>query len=145
MQVNFAQQNFFPVMRTFGEHAAKGIAEERPSPEFETFSGYGISADVASLKADAIHHANINAVRNGMRSLDGAPGIVLGRAELGFLRGMPSDRRRVKKNVRSLQRREPRAFGIPLVPADQRAESSSRSIESLEAKISGSVRTITRN
>src|ERR1035438_7988826 len=39
MQVHFAEQNFFLIMRSFGEHAAEGVAEKRASPEFEAFAG----------------------------------------------------------------------------------------------------------
>src|SRR5262249_38813184 len=51
---------------------------------------------------------------------------------------MPSNRRRIKKNARSLQRREPRALGMPLVPAHERTNSASRGIEGLESEIAGS-------
>ena len=86
----------------FGEHAAKGIAEKRSSPEFKPFARCGIAANVAGLEADTIHHAHINAVRNRMRPLNRAPGIMLRFAKFGLLGGMPSDRRRIKKNARSL-------------------------------------------
>ena len=125
-------------MRTFGEHAAEGIAEKRTSPEFEALAGHGIAADIASLEADAIHHADINAVRDRVRALDGAPGIMLRLSELGLLRGMPSDGCRIKENAGSLQRGEARAFGIPLIPADERAEFSGGGVEGLEAEIAGS-------
>src|ERR1019366_4167742 len=138
MQVYFAEQNFFLIVRSFGEHAPEGIAEERPSPEFEAIAGRGIAANVASLKAGAIHHADINAIGDGVCPLDGAPGVMLRFAELGLLRGMPSNSGRVKKNAGSLQCSKPRAFGIPLIPADQRAEFSGGSVEGFEAKIAGS-------
>ena len=73
-----------------------------------------------------------------MRPLDGAPGVVLRLAEFGLLRGMPSDGRWVKKNACSLQCREARAFGIPLIPADERADFSGEGVEGLEAEIAGS-------
>src|SRR6266481_9473612 len=138
MQVDFAEQNFFLVVGSLRKHAPEGITEERASPEFEAFAGHGITADVSSLHADAIHNADINAVRDRVRPLDGAPGVVLRLAEFSLLRGMPSDGRWVKKNACSLQCREARAFGIPLVPADERAEFSGGSVEGLEAKIAGS-------
>src|ERR1035437_1476491 len=137
-QVHLAQQDLFAIMRTLREHAPEGVAEKRPSPEFEAFARRGIAANVTSFKANAIHHADINAVRDRMRPLDGAPGIVLSRAELSLLRWMPSDRCGIKQNARSLQSREPRAFRIPLVPADERAELSGGGIKGLEAKIAGS-------
>src|SRR5712692_8180990 len=106
MQVNFAKQNFFLVVRSFGEHAAEGVAEKRPSPEFEPFTWHRIAADVTSLEANTIHHADVNSVRNRMRPLDGSPGIELRLAKFSLLRWVPSDGRRVKQNARSLQRRE---------------------------------------
>src|SRR3981081_24870 len=51
---------------------------------------------------------------------------------------MPAEGSGVKKNAGSLQRREARAFGIPLVPADERAEFSSGRVEGFEAEIAGS-------
>ena len=50
---------------------------------------------------------------------------------------MPSDRCRIKKYLRALQRRQPRALGIPLVPADQRADFSRAGIECTKAEIAG--------
>src|SRR5438552_2970971 len=72
-----------------------------------------------------------------MSPLDGAPRIVLSDAELRFLRGMPADRSRIKQHVRALQRRQARALGIPLVPANQRAEASGAGVESAESEVAG--------
>ena len=72
----------------------------------------------------AIHHRHVHAVGDGVGALNGAPGIVLRLAELRFLRGMPADRGGIEQNLRALQRGQARAFGIPLVPADQRADSA---------------------
>src|SRR6266478_407744 len=138
MQVHFAEQNFFLIVGSFSKHAPEGVAEERAAPEFKALAGHGIAADVTSLEADAIHHANVDAVSNRVCPLDSAPGIVLRLAECGLLRGMPSDGRGIKKNACSLQRREARAFGIPLVPADEGAELSGGGVEGLEAEIAGS-------
>src|ERR1700687_4994998 len=138
MRVAFAEQNFFLVVRSFREHAPEGIAEERASPKFEAFPRHRVAANVASFEAYAIHHANINSVRDRMRPLNGAPGVMLRVTEFGPLRGMPSDGRGVKKNACSLQCREARAFGIPLVPADERGEFSGGGVEGFEAEIAGS-------
>src|SRR5437879_3977835 len=138
MQIDLAEQNFFLVVRSFRKHAPEGVAEKRTSPKLESFAGHRIAADIAGLKADAIHHADINAVRDRVRPLDGAPGVVLRLAEFSLLRGMPSDGRWVKKNACSLQCCEARAFGIPLIPADERADFSGGGVEGLEAEIAGS-------
>src|SRR5208337_5638534 len=100
-------------------------------------TGYGITADVAGLEAHPIHHADIDSIGNGVRPLDGAPGVVLRRAEFRLLRWMPADRRGIKQNARSLQCREARRFGIPLVPANQRAQLSGGGVEGLESEIAG--------
>jgi hypothetical protein len=58
--------------------------------------------------------------------------------ELGFLVGVPADGRGIKENISSLQGGQARAFGIPLVPADQRSHAAIFSIEGLEAEIARS-------
>src|SRR5690348_3510029 len=57
-----------------------------------------------------------------MASLNQLPAFVLCLAILGLLRWMPADRGWVKEDLSSLERSEPRAFRIPLVPADQHAD-----------------------
>ena len=87
MQVDFAQQNFFFVVRSFGQHAAEWVAEKRASPKLKALSGRGLASNIAGLISDTIYHTDINAIRNRVRPLNGAPGIVLGRTELSFLVG----------------------------------------------------------
>ena len=50
---------------------------------------------------------------------------------------MPADRRWIKKNCCPLQGRKPRAFGIPLIPADQRAQTSSAGVEGAKSEVAG--------
>ena len=95
-QVHFTYEDFFFVVRSFGENATKRIAQERSSPEFQPFAGGRIATNIAGLKTNTIHHADVHSVRDGVRTLDGAPGIVLRDPELGLLRGMPSDRSWIK-------------------------------------------------
>ena len=52
----------------------------------------------------------------------GLPGVALGGAVLGLLVRVPADGRRVEQDRRALQRRQPRALRVPLVPADQGAD-----------------------
>ena len=59
-------------------------------------------------------------------------------SEFGFLGRMPADRRGIEQNLRALQRGQPRAFGIPLVPADQRSHTPDAGVESAVAEITGS-------
>ena len=137
MQVHFAEQNFFFVVGSLGDYAAEGVAEERTSPKFQAFAGSGIAANIPGLEAHAVNYPDIYAIGNRVRALNGAPGIVLSLAKVGLLVRMPPDGGWVKKDARPLQRREPRAFRIPLIPAHERAKFSGGGIESLKAKIAG--------
>ncbi len=73
-------ENFFFVVGGFGEDAAEGIGDERISPEFET----GVAFFRFAFVADAIDDRDVNAVGDGVRALDGAPGVELRGAEFGF-------------------------------------------------------------
>src|SRR5207249_1591462 len=84
---------------------------------------------------DAIRHGDVAAVRDRVRALDRLPRVVLPLAEFFFLARMPADRRREKKNLRAAQRSEPRAFGIPLVPADADADARELRLPREEAKV----------
>src|SRR6266700_3373936 len=55
-------------------------------------------------------------------------------AELGFLLRMPADGRGIKENVRALESREPGGFGIPLIPADEDADSTEAGVERSKAR-----------
>src|ERR1035441_9207041 len=138
LQVHFTEKNFLLVVQCLSQYAAEGIAEKRSAPEFKALARCGVPTNVARFKADAINDAHINAVGNRMRALNRPPGIMLRHAKLGLLRWMPSDSGRVKQNARTLQSRQPRTFRIPLVPANQRSDSSRVRIESLEAEIARS-------
>src|SRR4249919_2555459 len=87
--------------------------------------------------ADAIYHADKNAICDRMCPLDGAPGVMLHGAELGFLVGMPADRGGIKENIGALQGSQARAFGIPLVPTDESAHAAILGVKGLEAEITG--------
>ena len=90
-----------------------------------------------AFEAHAVHGGDVDAVGDGVRALDGAPGVVLRRAVLRFLRGMPADGGGIEQDVRAAQRGEARGFGIPLVPADQRRDAAELRIEGAEAEIAG--------
>src|SRR5437899_2634635 len=87
--------------------------------------------------ADAIGDGDKHSVGDGMRSLDGAPSIMLGGAVLLLLRRVPTDSCRIEKDLGALQRGEARSFRVPLVPTDERADLAHLSIEGLEAKVTG--------
>ena len=62
---------------------------------------------------------------------------ILRRAELVFLCRVPADGGGIKEHFGALQRGEPRALGIPLVPADERADAAGGGIDGLETEIAG--------
>ena len=70
-----------------------------------------------------------------MRPLDGLPGVVLRRAELVFLGRVPADGSGIEEHLRALQRGEPRALGIPLVPAHERADAAKAGVHGLKAQV----------
>src|SRR5204862_4980441 len=74
------------------------------------------------LQTDAIRRADVAAVRDRMRSLNQFPRIVLRDAVLRFLAWMPANGGGVEEDLRALDRGEPRAFGKPLVPANEHAD-----------------------
>src|SRR2546425_5327161 len=49
----------------------------------------------------------------------------------------PADRRRIEQHVGALQRREARAFGVPLIPAHERPDPSHARVEGAEAEVPG--------
>src|SRR5262245_5775320 len=48
---------------------------------------------------------------------------------------VPANRSRVKENARAAKRGESRAFGVPLIPADQRADPANRRVKALKTEI----------
>ena len=58
-------------------------------------------------------------------------------AVLRLLVRVPADRRRVDQHFRAVQRRQPRPFGIPLVPAHQHADAAEARVEGAEAGVAG--------
>ena len=119
-QIDLHHENLLPLGTRPSEHFPRGGAHETLPPELDA------GAAVRFLDADAIGHGDVAAVRNGVAALDGFPRVVLLLAEFLFFRGMPADRGGIKKNLRAVQRREPRRLRIPLVPANA-ARRSSRS------------------
>src|SRR5256712_791988 len=115
VRVAFDNENLLFVGRSLRRDLPKRIGNERISPELDAALG-------RAFIADAIHRRDVYAVGDGVRALDGAPGVELRRAKLLLFPRMPADSRRIEKNLRALQARQPRAFRIPLVPADQDAD-----------------------
>src|ERR1035441_1543034 len=89
------------------------------------------------LEADAVDCGNIHSVCDGVGALDGSPCVELRGAELIFLRRVPADGRGIEQNFGTLKSGEPRALGIPLVPADERAYAAGGGVDGLKAEIAG--------
>ena len=129
-EVDLADQNLLCVMRGLGDDAAKRIGQKAAAPELEARPGGAIAANVAMLVADAVHAGHVDAVGDGVGALDGLPRVVLRCAKLVFLCRVPADGGGIEQNFGALQGGEPRAFGIPLIPADQRAYAAKCRIDS---------------
>ena len=85
--------------------------------------------------AYTVRGGHIRAVGNGMRALDGAPGIALLRAELLLFLRMPADSGGIKNEAGACQGGKSRALGIPLVPADQRGDAADAGVVSAKTQI----------
>src|SRR5437660_705189 len=129
--VTFDDENLFLVVRSFGNHLAEGIRDKRISPEFQT----GVAILRLAFEAKAIDDGGVDAVGDSMAALNGFPGVELRGAELGFFVRMPADAGGIKNYVRAAESCEPRAFGIPLVPADLHAHARVLGVEIRETKI----------
>src|SRR5579872_3929580 len=136
-QVALRQQDFLLVVGGFGQDASKGVAQEGASPKLQALARRAAAPDIAPLMSHPVDDAHKNAVGNGVRTLDGAPGIVLRGPELLFLLRMPADGGGIKQDIRPLERREAGPFRIPLVPANQRSEPSMTGVECLESQVAG--------
>ena len=87
---------------------------------------------------DAVHRGDVNAIRDGVTALHGAPGVVLRRAVRLLLARMPANRRGVEKHGRAPQRRQPRRLRIPLVPADERPDAPDARVKGPKAEVARS-------
>src|SRR5438093_3717148 len=134
-QITFPKQNLFFVVRRLCDYPPERITNERPTPKLKPYARRRVPTNVSGLMSHSIHNRDIHAVSNRMCALNGAPGIILRLAKLRFLRRMPADCRGIKQHVRSLQCRKPRAFRIPLIPANQRAYPSGSRIKRAEPTV----------
>ena len=105
-----------------GHDRAVRCRDERLAPELDAVGIHGAAVGAAhELVADAIRRADEAAVGHRVAALNQLPRIVLRAAVLRLLRRMPADRGGVEEHLRALHRRQPRAFGKPLIPADEHA------------------------
>src|SRR5205085_1523895 len=110
--VAFHDERLFAILRRFRQHLAERIGNEGRAPKLE-------AAIRGALKTDTVYGGDIDAVRNGVRTLDRAPCVVLGCSVLLFFSRMPADGGRIEQHVSATERRQARRFGIPLIPANQ--------------------------
>src|SRR5260370_6729841 len=112
--IAFDDENFFLVIRSFGNHLAERVCDKRIAPEFQS----RVTVFRFAFKADAIDDRGVDAVSDGVTALDGFPGVELRSAELRFFVGMPPDAGGIKNHVRATESGKARTFRIPRVPAD---------------------------
>ncbi len=134
-RIDFAEKNLFRVVRGLRDDAAEGIGEEAAAPELKARTLDAIAAHIPVLVANAVHPGNVDAVGNGVGALNRLPCIVLRCAELILLRRMPADGGGIEQHLGALQRGETRSLGIPLIPADERADAAECRVHGLESKI----------
>ena len=132
-EVNGHDQNLLLVRGRFRKNFAGRASDETLAPEFQAVAAHAFDDFVA----DAVDRCDEAAVGDGVRTLDGFQCAVLAFAVFFFLAGMPADGGRVKKDLRALHGREPRGFGIPLVPADQHADFSVARLPGIETEVAG--------
>ena len=68
--------------------------------------------------ADAVDGSDVDSIGDGVSSLHGAPGVVLGASVLYFFGWVPADGGREEEDFGSVQGGEAGGFGVPLVPAN---------------------------
>lgn len=60
--VDFANQNFFFIVRSLGDDASERIADKRASPEVEARAGNLVAANIAGFVSNAIHGTDVNSI-----------------------------------------------------------------------------------
>ena len=157
-EVEVGDEDLLAIVRGLGDDPAERVGDEGSAPELEAGIGtdgkvsgladnfvggwrdtvdFAVEEDIAELAADAIDGADEDSVGDGVRALDGLPGVVLAIAEFGLFCGMPTDGGGIKEHFRAAQGGLASSFGIPLVPADQSAELPGAGVDRLEAEVAG--------
>ncbi len=131
VEIAFDEQRFFFVMRRPGDDVAVGVGDERRAPELDAVP----CATWFVFDADAIHRRDEDTVGDRVRAHHRFPRLVLALAILGLLFDEPADRGGIKQNLRPGERREARRFGIPLIPADARAERTVPRVKFLKTRV----------
>src|ERR1019366_1727937 len=129
-RVALYDESLLGIERGFRQQAAEWIGHEGSPPEFE--SGVG-----RPFVAHAVDRGDVEAVGDGVRALDGAPGIELRRTFPRLLGGVPADGRGIEQYLGAGQRRQAGRLGIPLVPTNQRRHAGEARIEAGESQVAG--------
>src|SRR5437899_575393 len=127
-------EDFFLVVRSFGENLAEGVGDERIAPEFQAWIAFFRLA----FESHAIDDRGVDAVGNGMAALNRFPGVKLCSAELRLFVRVPADAGRIKNHLRAAEGGEARAFRIPLVPTNLHADARVLGIKIRKTEIAGS-------
>src|SRR5437868_3872149 len=123
--IALGDKNLLFAIGSFGNDLPERIRDKGIAPEFQP----GIAILRVTFESHAVHHGRIHAVGNGVAALDRFPSIELRRAELCLLLRMPADAGGIKNYLRAAKRGEPRAFRIPLVPANLHADAGILCVE----------------
>ena len=126
LEVDLPDQDVFSIVRGLGKDAAEGIGQERASPKLEAGAFRPVAPDVSVFLPHAVDSGYVDAVGDGVASLNGLPRLILRRAVLLLLRGVPADGGGIEEEIGALERGDAGAFRVPLVPADQCADAADR-------------------
>ena len=124
-------------MRGFGDDAAEGVGQKAAAPKLETGAFDAVAEDVATFMTDAVDAGHVDSVGDGVAALDGLPRVILGGAELFFLGGVPADGGGIEEDFSTLEGGEARALGVPLVPADERADAAGGGVDGRKPRSPG--------
>ena len=122
-------QDLFPVVRPSASTCPNGSATNEPPQNSRPSLR-------RTLVAHAIHRRHVHAVRNRVRRAGWSRQASCCAAPYcAFSDGCHPMAVGIEQNLRAAQRRQPRAFGIPLVPADQRRDAPVARVETAKAQI----------
>src|SRR6266702_767868 len=131
--INLRHQYLFLLIPSFRQKLSRRIRHKRIPPKLNP----RIAFLRLPLVPHAVHHRHKTSISNRMRPLNRLPGLQLRRSHRSLLVRMPSNTRWIKNHLRSLHRRQPRTFRIPLVPADLHANPRILRIKIQKSQISG--------
>src|SRR5439155_273438 len=154
-EVDLSQKDLFAVGGGLCDHNPEGIGDEGRSPELDACTtslpragsvartcanslpcGGALPGNTGRrLMPDAVHRGDVNAIRDGVTALHGAPGVALRRADRLLFARMPANRRGIEQHRRAPERRQPRRLRIPLVPADERSDAPDARIKGPKAEV----------